>query len=78
MTTLLPVIVKLYSYKMYLLKHENCSHASVEGAPKVPGHASFSSWAVGARGSGGHHGLGGGTYEVAGTKIYEHILTEAT
>ena len=23
-------------------KHENCSRASVEGAPKVPGHASFS------------------------------------
>jgi hypothetical protein len=26
----------------------------------------------------GLHGLGGGTYEVAGTKIYEHIHTEAT
>jgi hypothetical protein len=23
-------------------KHENCSHVSVEGAPKVPGRASFS------------------------------------
>jgi prolyl-tRNA editing enzyme YbaK/EbsC (Cys-tRNA(Pro) deacylase) len=23
---------------MYLFKHENCSHASVEGAPKVSGH----------------------------------------
>ena len=33
---------------------------------------------VGARGIGGHHGQGGGTYEVAGTKIYEHIHTEAT
>ncbi len=29
-------------------------------------------------GSGGHHGLGGGTYEVAGTEIYKHIHTETT
>jgi len=63
---------------MYLLKHQNCSHASVKGAPKVSGHASISLWTVGARGSGGHHCLGGGTYEVAGTKIYEHTHTEAT
>ncbi len=65
---------------MYLFKHENCSHASVEGAPKpkVSGHASISKWAVGARGSGGHNGLGGGTYEVVGTKIYECIHTETT
>ncbi len=38
----------------------------------------ISKWAVGARASGGHHGLGRGTYEVAGTKNYEHIHTEAT
>jgi len=42
----------------------------VEDAPKVLGHAFISKWAVGARASGGHHGLGlgGGTCEVAGTK----------
>jgi len=33
---------------------------------------------IGARTSGGHHGLGAGTYEMAGIKIYEHIHTEAT
>ena len=55
---------------MYLFKHENCFHASVEGAPKVSGHASISYWAVGARGSGGHHGLGG-----VPTKWREHKST---
>jgi len=50
----------------------------VEDAPKVLEHAFISKWAVGARASGGHYGYGqgGGTYEVAGTKIYEHIHTE--
>jgi hypothetical protein len=37
----------------------------------------FPSGPLGLGGAGGHHGLGGGTYEVAGTKIYEHIHTEA-
>jgi hypothetical protein len=32
----------------------------VEDAPKVLGHAFMSKWAVGARSSGGHHGLGVG------------------
>ena len=50
----------------------------MEDAPKVLGHAFISKWAVGARASGGHHGLGGGTYEVAGTKNYEHTHAEAT
>ena len=50
----------------------------MEDAPKVLGHAFISKWAVGARASGGHHGLGGGTCEVAGTKNYEHTHNEAT
>ena len=50
----------------------------MEDAPKVLGHAFISKLAVGARASGRHHGLGGGTCEVAGTKNYKHIHTEAT
>jgi len=50
----------------------------VEDAPKVLRHAFISKWAFGARASGGHHGLGGGTCEVAGTKNYEHTHNEAT
>ena len=51
----------------------------MEDAPKVLGHAFISKWAVGARASGGHHGLGGGgTCEVAGTKNDKHIHIEAT
>ena len=49
-----------------------------EDAPKVLRHAFISKWAFGARASGGHHGLGGGTCEVVGTKNYEHTHTEAT
>jgi hypothetical protein len=46
-----------------------------EDAPKVLRHAFISKcWAFGARASGGHHDLGGGTCKVAGTKNYEHTI----
>jgi hypothetical protein len=45
-TNLLPVIVNILTLNLSF-KHENCSHASVEGAPTVSGHAFISPLGLG-------------------------------
>ena len=45
---------------MYLFKHQNCSHASVKGAPKVSGHASIPSGPLGLGGAADTMVWGGG------------------
>jgi hypothetical protein len=55
---------------MYLLKHGHCSHAQLEDAPEVLGHASISKWAIRATTEQRTSWSGGGTYELAGKKSY--------
>ena len=50
-------------------KHEHCSHALEEDAPKVLGHGSISEWAIMAT-ERRTPWFGGGTCKTAGTKFY--------
>jgi hypothetical protein len=51
-------------------KHEHCSHALEEDAPKVLGHGSISEWAVMATERWTPWYGGGSTCEMVGTKFY--------
>ena len=54
------------------LNHENCSHASVEGAPKYRAMLLFPSGPLGLWASGGFHGLGGVPAKWREQKLREH------